>query len=205
MKNRILLDILFYLALPLMVWKYGRGPIGDYPAMLLSTVPGTIYILAGFLVNRRFNITGTFILTTLIVRRIMDLLAGSSEGFLWNIIYMNAVLVVFWSLTMIFRQPMALYLFSDYAVYNGYPRKESILFFKSKELFWYFFLLTGIFMLRDLKDIVLTTYLVGKYGVDGYATVLVVLSATNIIFWVIIITSIMFMVKKINRLLKASS
>ncbi|MGM0866333.1 MAG: hypothetical protein ACQEWF_16795 [Bacillota bacterium] len=41
-RNFVLLDLLIYVALPLFVWNIMRDYIGDYYAMLLSSVPGII-------------------------------------------------------------------------------------------------------------------------------------------------------------------
>ena len=53
--------------------------------MLLSSVPGIIYTLYTF--EKQFNVTGFFILITLISNTTVDLLSGSAERMLWNDAY----------------------------------------------------------------------------------------------------------------------
>ena len=64
-KSMILLELLFYAALPYAIWNFGREPFGDYVAMLLSTVPGFVYTIYRFILDKQFNITGFFILGSL--------------------------------------------------------------------------------------------------------------------------------------------
>jgi hypothetical protein len=52
MKNKIVVfDLLFYLALPYLIWKFGQEPLGDYYAILLSTAPGFVYTIVRFAVG----------------------------------------------------------------------------------------------------------------------------------------------------------
>ncbi|WP_374056177.1 hypothetical protein [Rossellomorea sp. FM04394] len=77
-KNFVLLDLLMYVALPLFVWNIMRDYIGDYYAMLLFSVPGIIYTVYRFIEMKKVNTFGLFILVTLIVGTLIDVLAGSS-------------------------------------------------------------------------------------------------------------------------------
>jgi len=43
LNKHTLLDLLFYLGFSLLVWNTCRPLLGDYLAMLLSTMPGIIY------------------------------------------------------------------------------------------------------------------------------------------------------------------
>ncbi len=60
--------------------------------MLLSSVPGIIYTLYTFKKEKQFNVTGFFILITLISNTTVDLLSGSAERMLWNDAYYHIVL-----------------------------------------------------------------------------------------------------------------
>jgi len=72
MKNNvILLDLIFYLALPLFVWHVLRDHVGDYYAMLLTSVPGIIYTLYRFKQTKKLNVTGTFILASLVIGTVL--------------------------------------------------------------------------------------------------------------------------------------
>ena len=60
-KYAVILDLIFYVVLPFVIWTFGRESLGDYWALLLSTVPGFIYTITNFVRDRQFNITGIFI------------------------------------------------------------------------------------------------------------------------------------------------
>ncbi|MGP4060733.1 hypothetical protein [Halobacillus sp. H74] len=48
-SNRfVLLDLICYVVFPLAVWNITRDYIGDYYAMLLSSIPGIIYAIYRF-------------------------------------------------------------------------------------------------------------------------------------------------------------
>lgn len=103
------LDIIFYIGLPLLIWNQGRELIGDYPAMLLSTVPGFIYTLYRFWHERRVNITGIFIITTLLVGTSLDLIAGSAEKMLWYQVYFGFAIAGLHAFFLVIRKPLAIY------------------------------------------------------------------------------------------------
>lgn len=88
-KRFILFDLLFYAALPYVIWKFGREPLGDYIAMLISTVPGVVYTIYRFILDKQFNITGVFILVSLAVSTTVNILSGSAEQMIWNGIYLS--------------------------------------------------------------------------------------------------------------------
>ena len=83
-KKFILLDLIFYAALPYLIWNFGRDSLGDYTAMLVSTIPGFVYTIYRFILDKQFNITGLFILGSLALGTTVDLLSGSAEQMIWN-------------------------------------------------------------------------------------------------------------------------
>src|SRR5690625_6471547 len=61
------MDIIFYMVIPYFIWNYGQSYLGDYFAMLLSTVPGFFYTIFRFWKEKQFNIGGLFIIGTLFI------------------------------------------------------------------------------------------------------------------------------------------
>lgn len=86
-NKKAILDLVFYLVIPFLIWKFAKPYIDPYYAMLLSSVPGIIYTLYTFKKEKQFNVTGFFILITLISNTTVDLLSGSAERMLWNDAY----------------------------------------------------------------------------------------------------------------------
>ncbi|WP_209020100.1 VC0807 family protein [Jeotgalibacillus proteolyticus] len=88
-KFFIILDILCYGVIPYLIWSYGRESLGDYWAIILSTVPGIIYTVYRFASERQLNIMGIFILGNLGLGTIVNLLSSSAESMLWNQVYLG--------------------------------------------------------------------------------------------------------------------
>lgn len=85
MKSKfIILELIVFMALPYVIWTYGRDSIGDYYSMLLSTVPAFVYTVVRFVIDRQLNITGLFVISTLLLNTVVDLLSGSAINMLWN-------------------------------------------------------------------------------------------------------------------------
>ncbi|MEQ6356007.1 VC0807 family protein [Lysinibacillus sp. M3] len=78
---------MFYAGLPYVIWNFGREPLGDYTAMLISTIPGIVYTIYRFILDKQFNITGLLILCSLALGTTVDLLSGSAEQMIWNGVY----------------------------------------------------------------------------------------------------------------------
>jgi hypothetical protein len=60
-KNIVLLDLIFYGALPLLFWNVLRDVTGDYYAMLLSSVPAILYTMYRFWEMKRVNVFGIYL------------------------------------------------------------------------------------------------------------------------------------------------
>src|SRR5699024_11301313 len=88
-KKIILLDLIFYLVLPYVIWKFGKEPLCDYLAMILSTVSGFVYTIYRFILEKQFNIAGLFIIGSLALSTTVDLLSGSAERMLWYSVYVG--------------------------------------------------------------------------------------------------------------------
>jgi len=172
-KKLIVLDIICYAALPFLIWKYGRDLIGDYPAMLVSTVPGFIYTFYRFMIERQFNIAGLFVIGSLFINTTVDLLSGSAEQMLWNGIYLGLFYVLVHLIALVLMRPLALYFAVDFVYLQGYPRKQSTALYYEKGIFRWFQLIQILFIVRGLFMAGLKTWLLQKYGVDGYEQMLI--------------------------------
>ncbi|MHA7136956.1 VC0807 family protein [Rossellomorea arthrocnemi] len=167
-RNFVLLDLLIYVALPLFVWNIMRDYIGDYYAMLLSSVPGIIYTVYRFIEMKKVNTFGLFILVTLIVGTLIDVLAGSSIQLLWNNVYYAAALSLFFFITMLLRKPISLFFGLDFAELQGYDRTFSKRLYYKKPLFRIFQLITLCFALRSGILAIVKAWLILEYGVEAF-------------------------------------
>ncbi|WP_201716042.1 VC0807 family protein [Rossellomorea arthrocnemi] len=167
-KNVVLLDLLIYAALPLFVWNIIRDYTGDYYAMLLSSVPGIIYTVYRFIEMKKVNTFGLFILGTLIVGTLIDVLAGSSLQLLWNNVYYAAVLSLFFLLTMIMGKPLPLYFGLDFAELQGFDRNFTKRLYNKKPVFQIFQLITLCFAMRSGVLAIVKAWLIMEYGVEAF-------------------------------------
>lgn len=203
MKNKVVLyDLLFYLAIPFIVWKLGRDPLGDYYAILLSTAPGFCYSLFRFIVLKQFNFTGLFIISTLLISTLIDLLSGSAENMLWNQVYYGIAMGTFLLITILLKRPLALYFAVDMSALQGYQRESSFEFYKTKKLFTYLQLLTGLYMFKSYFNSGVKGYLVYKYGVEQYDLILLVLRISSWIFTGLILIGLLLVNKHIFEISK---
>ncbi|MER2111954.1 MAG: VC0807 family protein [Solibacillus isronensis] len=172
-KYLIFLELLFYAALPYAIWKFGREPFGDYAAMLLSTVPGIIYTVYRFAKDRQFNVTGLFILGSMLIGTTVDLLSGSAEQMIWNNVYLGLFYTLLYVILFIIKKPFPLYVAIDFAYLQGYARKDSKTLFFQKGIFGWFQLIQLVFIVRGLVITGITVFLLRKYGIDSYGDMLI--------------------------------
>ena len=185
-KNTLLLELLFYAALPYVIWNFGREPLGDYVAMLLSTVPGILYTIYRFVVDRQFNITGLFILSSMLIGTTVDLLSGSAEQMIINGIYLGLFYTFIYFILFIVKRPFTLYVAVDFAYLQGFDRKDSKALFFQKGIFKWFQIIQVVFIIRGLFMAGLTAFLLNKYGIDGYGEMLIYKKVAGWIFSILI-------------------
>jgi len=198
-KYAVILDLIFYVVLPFVIWTYGRESLGDYWAMLLSTVPGFIYTITNFVRDRQFNITGIFILGSLFVGTVVDIFSGTAERMLWNQVYLGGAFSGVFLLSMLIKKPLPLYFALDIAYLQGYPREKNRVLFYNKELFQWFQLLTLVFVMRGITLALLKSWLLNKHGVDGYSSMLIYLRITSWVFSGIMMVGYIFIGNKITK------
>ncbi|KUP08337.1 membrane protein [Bacillus coahuilensis m2-6] len=167
-KSIVVLDLICYLVLPLLLWNELRDVMGDYYAMLCSSVPGILYTIYRFYELKRVNVFGIYMLSTLIIGTLIDVLAGNEIQLLWNNVYYAAAMSLFFLGTIIFRKPVTLYFGLDFAELQGYDRAFSKRLFYQRELLLIFQLITLIFALRSGVLAGVKAWLIIEYGVDAF-------------------------------------
>ena len=197
-NKRTLLDLIIYLGLPLLIWNTLRPVLGDYFAMLLSTVPGIIYTICTFIIEKQYSVTGLFILATMLIGSTMDIYSRTAHQMLWNYVYLNTGLVTFWCLTLLARRPMALYFFIDYAFLHGVPKERTRVLYRQMPYFRYFMLLTAFLAFRDFSNVLLRISLIRHYDVEGFNQIKVITQVWTIITTVLFIYGIILIIKKIQ-------
>lgn len=199
MKKFILFDVIFYVAIPYIIWNYTREYLGDYLAILLSTLPGMFYTIVKFIKERQFNIAGLAILFSLLVGTIVNLLSSSAENMLLNQSYLGYFYGVIFIFSILIKQPLALYFTADIAYLQGY-NKESVkkLYFQKRNLKM-FQVVTLLFVLKIIAQNTIKLWLVSSYGPSKYGEMLIY---TNIVGWTfsaVIIFSFFYVSSEINK------
>ena len=123
-KHIMWFDIIFYVVFPIFIWNMARDYTGDYIAMLISSVPGIIYTVYRFVLLKKVNTFGIYMIATLIIGTVLDLIAGGGLQLLWNNIYYDFVMGAFFILTVIFMRPIWLFFTVDFMELQGGDRKQ---------------------------------------------------------------------------------
>jgi hypothetical protein len=167
-KHIIILDLIFYVAIPLLVWNFGRGYIGDYYAMLASSIPGILYSIYRFFEIKKVNFTGVFILSNLLIGTLVDFLAGSAIQLLWNNVFYSLAMALFFLMTILINKPAALYLSLDLVELQGNDRTIMKDLFYERKVLRVFKIITLLFACRECVLSVIRVFLIKKYGVDAF-------------------------------------
>jgi len=161
---------LFYALLPYAIWTIARHTVSDYHALLLSTVPGFVYTIGRFAMERSWNVTGLFLIAALLIGTTIDVLSGDAETMIRNHIRTLLAFGLFFFLTMLVKRPMALYFFEDTAKVLGWMpesmRDRAKL--RSEGLLPYFQALTLLLALRYVVIAVVKTIMFSIHGIEGY-------------------------------------
>ncbi|MGM7703562.1 VC0807 family protein [Pseudalkalibacillus sp. Hm43] len=174
------LDIVFYVVFPLIVWHGGRDLIGDYYAMLVSSVPGILYSIYRFYEIRKLNVFGLFMLGNLVVGTLLDVLAGSAMQLLWNNVFYGYAMALLFIGTAVLKKPIALYFGLDLMELQGFEKSKLKPLFNKKKIFMIFTLITVAFALRDVIQATFKIWLIQEYGVEAFDKGLI---ARQVISW----------------------
>ncbi|WP_405097144.1 VC0807 family protein [Oceanobacillus sp. FSL H7-0719] len=198
-KKLVLLDLIFYAAIPYIIWTYGKDPLGDYWAILLSTLPGFIYTVYRFMVEKQFNTSGLFIISSLFINTAVNLISSSAESMLWNQVYLGLAYALVFLLSMLFKNPLGLYFAVDWAYLQGYERKSSKALFRTKGIFKGFQLLTLLFVVRSAFQSTLKMWLLIQYGAESYGQMIIYLNISGWIFSGLIMFGFLHISVKVNN------
>lgn len=68
---------------------------------------------------------GVFIISSLFLSSLLDLLAGSALQMLWNAVFLSYGFTLIYIFSMIIQKPLAIYLAVEFMYLQGYPREKS--------------------------------------------------------------------------------
>ncbi|MED4918498.1 VC0807 family protein [Geobacillus thermodenitrificans] len=173
-KRMVMLDVVFYVVFPIVLWYALRGPVGEYGAMLICTVPGAIYTVYRFWSIRRVQWFGTFLLVNLAVSTLLNVLAGSALQMLWNDVWYSIALSVFFLATVVVKRPLMLYFSLDFVEMQGAPRSVMKKQFFERDVFPLFQWITVGFALRDGLLAAIKAHLIVRYGVEAFDRAIVI-------------------------------
>lgn len=170
----IVFDFLFFAVLPYIVWTWVRHLVSDYHALLLSTVPCFIYSAGRFVLKRTWDVTGIFLVATLLIGTAADLLSGNAENMIQNHIRVLLAFSLLFVASMLAKRPLALYFYADTVKLLGWMpedhRHPDNL--RKRELLPYFQGLTLLFALRYVVLGLANFQMFSLYGVEGYGLLL---------------------------------
>lgn len=176
---KAILNIVFYLVFPFLIWKFAKLYIDPYYAMLISSAPGIIYTLYTFKKEKQFNVTGFFILVTLTANTTVDLLSGSAERMLWNDAYYHIVLGFIVICTILIKKPLMLYFAADIATMQGHDLTNSRKLYRHSRIYPALQCLTLFFGLQFILKSFLTIHLISSFGVDRYGEMRTLMTAVG--------------------------
>ncbi len=175
-------DVICYIVFPLLVWNFIRDEIGDYYAMLLSSVPGIIYTIIRFYYIRSLQFFGIFMLANLVLSTLVDVMSGSAINLLWNRVYFAIGIGVFFLGTMLVKRPVALLFALDIMEMQGQRRESLKKIFYQKKVLLVFQAITFVFVFREGLFAAWKAWLIKEYGVEAFDQALVL---RQVLSWVL--------------------
>ncbi|WP_066301778.1 VC0807 family protein [Bacillus sp. FJAT-29937] len=198
-KYIVLLDIIFYVVFPLAVWNLGREWLGDYMAMILSSVPGILYSLYRFYELKKINFFGIYLLTNLIIGFLIDVLAGSALQLLWNNVIYSYILGAVYFGTIIFKKPIFLYMALDLTEMQGQDRSKMKSLFFEKKIITIFSWITAGFALKFIILATIKTWLIQQYGVEAFDKGIILRQILNWGFTIVSLSGFYFINKELGK------
>ncbi len=145
-----------------------REYIGDYYAMLISSVPGILYSIYRFFLLKKLNMFGIFMIVNLVIGTLVDVLSGSALQMLWNNVFYSYAVAALFLLTVLFKKPLFLYFSLDFVEMQGFNREEMKKKFSQPSIFVIFTLITIGFAFRDILLASIKIWLINHYGVEAF-------------------------------------
>ncbi|PGS55429.1 VC0807 family protein [Bacillus sp. AFS041924] len=185
-SNLIIYDLILYLVFPLVLYKVLQHYFSDYWAMLLPTVPGILYTLFRFWYTKQFNVTGIFIISTLTVSTVVDLLAlGSAKNLIVYNVYYHFALVGVFLILLALKKPLPYYFMIDIAAIQGQDREESKKLYKQPSLFKVFQYLFIAWIVKDIVFAIGQWWMVDTYGLKAYYSRTIIFTVGGYVFGII--------------------
>jgi len=196
----LIVDFVLFFFFPLVFWELCREVVGDYPAMILSTLPGILYSFYRFKNNARLNYTGICVILNLTAGLLVDLLSGSALQLLWNNVFYSAALLFIYSVSVAARKPVYLYFTLDLMVMRGYDRKVTKELFFEKKTHKLFQLITLIYCANELIYILCLSTWIMKYGVEAYRLDIILVSSLNTMLSIASLAAFFFIHQAVNEI-----
>lgn len=196
----LIVDFVLFFFFPLVFWELCREVVGDYPAMILSTLPGILYSFYRFKNNARLNYTGICVILNLTAGLLVDLLSGSALQLLWNNVFYSAALLFIYSVSVAARKPVYLYFTLDLMVMRGYDRKITKELFFEKKTYKLFQLITLIYCANELIYILCLSTWIMKYGVEAYRLDIILVSSLNTMLSIASLAAFFFIHQAVNEI-----
>lgn len=168
MKNTVMWDLICYVIFPLVIWNALNDRIDEYYAMLISTVPGIIYSIIRFIRFKRLNFFGLFMIGTLMIGTLVDVLSGSAIQMLWNNVVYSLVISVFHLVMIFVNKPVSLLFALDLTEMQGYDRQFLKGVYYQPEILKVFKLIACAMALSSLVPAGINSWLIMQYGVDAF-------------------------------------
>jgi hypothetical protein len=199
MKRKIVLDLFFYLAMPLLAWNLLRGQFSDYLLILIGLVPGLAYTVASFVAEREWSVSGVFFLVIISLNLGLNLLSSTAEQELWNPVWLSCLSIAFYAFTMLIRRPLGIYFFIDYAYSKGVPRERSRAIYGHPRNLRNFYAFTAFLMLREAAAVVVKVPMIERLGVAGFNQIQLAGSAINYVFTGLMIVYVIYILKHVDH------
>ena len=196
----LIVDFVLFFFFPLVFWELCREVVGDYPAMILSTLPGILYSFYRFKNNARLNYTGICVILNLTAGLLVDLLSGSALQLLWNNVFYSAALLFIYSVSVAARKPVYLYFTLDLMVMRGYDKKITKELFFEKKTYKLFQLITLIYCANELIYILCLSTWIMKYGVEAYRLDIILVSSLNTMLSIASLAAFFFIHQAVNEI-----
>jgi hypothetical protein len=184
-RNTLFLDMIFYIILPYFIWHYGKDSLGTYYAILFSTVPSIIYAFYRFFKDKQFNFTGVFLVVSLVLKSVVDILSGGAEQMLLNQCYLLFVLAFLLLITVLIKKPLGLYFFADMSQLFNLDRDHVLSLCREKKMFRMLNMLTILYIIRYIATGLIKLWLIHAYGVEGYGKMIIIMQIENWVFTII--------------------
>lgn len=199
MKRRVIMDLIFYLGIPMLAWNFCREFWGDYLTVLLGMLPAVIYTIVSFILNREWNVTGIFFLSIISLNFLMNLLSHTAIQELWNGVWMGCLSITFYGFTILITRPIGIYFFIDYAHARGVPREKSRALYCSPKHFHHFVNFTLFLCFRELFVIIVKSFMIKKMGVEGFNSIQLFSTTLNYAFTALMVFYIIYILKQISH------